>query len=501
MKTIRLAFLAAALACPVFAQDQQPKPAEAAAPTATTTNAVPATTASAPGGKNLRMNFRGAPLDMVLNYMSDAAGFIINVAPGTEVRGRVDVWSNQPLSKDEAVQLLNTVLHQNGYAAIRNGRTLSIVSRDVAKTKDVPVVSGKDPSEIEKSDEMVTQIIPVQYANAQQMVQNLSPLLPEYAANSLSANESGNSLILTATKTDVRRITEIVTALDTAISSVSDISVFGLKHADAKELATAVKELFTPPATNNNDRRNQFMQRMFGGGGPGGGDRGGGGGGGPTPQTQVQAQASRVIAVADERSNSLIVAAPSEAIPTIQKLVEEVDVPVDDITELRVFALKNSSPVEMADTLAQLFPDETQQNNQRRFGGGGFFGRGGAQQTTPSSRMQKAGKVIAVPDERTGSLIVSAAAVLMPQIENMIAQLDKSNAKRQKVYVYSIENADVQQVEQVVRDMFDRSNTQNRNQNMQNNALYNRSQQAIQQQNQNQQGFGQGGGQGRQIGQ
>lgn len=501
MKTIQTAILTAALACPCFV---------ARAQESTSTNA-PAQTTNAPaatarGEKTLRMNFRGAPLDMVLNYMSEAAGFIINIAPGTEVRGRVDVWSNQPLTKDEAVQLLNTVLHQNGYAAIRNGRTLSIVSRDVAKTKDLPVKTGKDPEEIEKGDEMVTQIIPVQYANAQQMVQNLQPLLPDYASNSLTANESGNSLILTATKTDVRRIAEIVTALDTAISSVSDISVFGLKYADAKELATAVKELFTPPQTNNsNDRRNQFFQR-FGGGG-GGGPFGGGGNQPSQPgQTQVQAQASRVIAVADERSNSLIVAAPSEAIPTIQKLVEEVDVPVDDVTELRVFALKNSSPVEMAEILAQLFPDETQQSGQRRFGGGGgpggFFRAMTAAQNQPSSRMQKAGKVIAVPDERTGSLVVSAANSLMPQIEQTINQLDRSNAKRQKVYVYSIENADVQQVEQVVRDMFDRSNTQNRNQNMQNNALYNRSQQAIQQQNQNmQQGFGQGGQQGRQVGQ
>src|SRR5438093_542772 len=76
----------------------------------------------------LRLNFRGVPVDMVLDYLSDAAGFII--IKETDVKGKVDVWSNQPLTRDEAVDLLNTILNKNDYAAIRNGRTLTIVSKD-----------------------------------------------------------------------------------------------------------------------------------------------------------------------------------------------------------------------------------------------------------------------------------------------------------------------------------------------------------------------------------
>ncbi|HXU76570.1 MAG TPA: hypothetical protein VN794_08375, partial [Methylomirabilota bacterium] len=50
------------------------------------------------GSQLLRMNFRGASLEMVLNYMSEAAGFIINVKPGTSIRGKVDAWSNDPVT-------------------------------------------------------------------------------------------------------------------------------------------------------------------------------------------------------------------------------------------------------------------------------------------------------------------------------------------------------------------------------------------------------------------
>src|SRR2546426_7818257 len=141
----------------------------------------PATT-SASGESGLRLNFRGAPLDMVLNYLSDAAGFVINLKPGTDVKGKtVDVWSNQPLNKDEAVDLLNTVLNQNGFAAIRKGRTLTIMTRKEAKTEDIPVNRGCDPDAIPKSDEMVTQIVPVHYANAKQLKKDLKGLLPEGA--------------------------------------------------------------------------------------------------------------------------------------------------------------------------------------------------------------------------------------------------------------------------------------------------------------------------------
>lgn len=466
--------------------------------------------------KPLRLNFRGAPLDMVLNYMSDAAGFIINIAPGTDVKGKVDVWSNQPLSKEDGVELLNTILNQNNLAAIQTGKTLTIVNRNEAKTKDLPVRVGSDPKKIERSDAMVTQVIPVHYANAAALVQNLQPLLPEYAQNALSANESGNALILTATQTDIRRMTEIVTALDTAISSVAEIKVFSLKFADAKALVESVSQLFAPPSQqsqNNNSGRAQFFQQMFGagggpfGGGPGGGGgRGGGGNSGSSGgRGNTSATAARVVAVADERSNSLIVAAPEAAMPEIERLVKEIDVEVDEVTELRVFPLQNSDPAELSEILTQLFPDPTTSTQQGGrfggfgggFGGGGPFGPGGGfrgAQNNSSERAKKQGRVIAVADARTGSLIVTASRDLMPQIEAMIKQLDQSRAKRQRVYVYNLENADVSQVEQIVRDMFDRSNL-SRNNN-QGSALQNRSQQNAQNQGLNQNtGFGgQGGG-------
>src|SRR5260221_13223163 len=91
----------------------------------------------------------------------------------------------------------------------------------------------------------------------------------------------------------------------------------------------------------------------------------------------------------------------------------------------------------MADLFTQLFPDETKSNdpnqNQQgfRFGGGGFnpfargglgnAGRGNTGATDTRERMKKKGRALAVPDQRTSSLIVSAARELMPQIDEMLA--------------------------------------------------------------------------------
>jgi general secretion pathway protein D len=178
----------------------------------------------------LRLNFRGVPLDMVLDYLSEEAGFII--VKKAEVKGKVDAWSNQPLTKDEAVELLNTVLNQNELAAVRNGRTLTIMTREEAKKRGIPVIKGGEADTIPKTDEMVTQIIPVKHANVTTLIANLQPLLDSYA--SMTPNESANSLILTATQADVRRMTEIINALDESISSTSTIKVFALRFADAK---------------------------------------------------------------------------------------------------------------------------------------------------------------------------------------------------------------------------------------------------------------------------
>lgn len=414
------------------------------------------------GSSELRLNFKNAPLETVLNYLSEAAGFIIELQV-PDVKGRVSVWSNQPVTKEEALELLNSALDKNGYTAVRNGRTLTIWTKDEAKRRDLPVKSGNRPEDIPKNDEMVTQIIPVRFISAVQVARDLQPLLPEQAT--LTANEGGNSLILTDTQVSIRRMTEIIQALDTAISSVSSVRVFPLDYADAKAVATVIKDVFAPQETGRaggNAAAARFFNQFRG---PGGGGRGGGpGGGGPEAFAASagggRAPTPRVVAVSEERSNCVVVSAPDEQMPVIEQMIEQLDAPVEAITEIRVFRLNYADAQETSDLLNNLFASANAATGQgfrgqfqfggRRPGGGGR----NAAATEQSSRMLQQSQVVAVPDLRTGSVVVSASRDLMVQIEGMIADLDSDAAKKQEVFVFDVQNTDPQAVQDILQSLF-----------------------------------------------
>jgi general secretion pathway protein D len=437
-------------------ENTPPTPGEPSSPAFTANNNPPGT---------LRLNFRNAPLNLILDYLSDAAGFIINKE--TEVRGTVDVWSKDPVTKEEAVTLLNSNLRKNGYGVVRDGRILSIIALDGIKTDpNLPVNVGSDPNALDGSDEVVTQIIPVRYANATQLMNNLQVLLPTSA--SLSVNESANSLLVVASKRDIRRMLKIVGALDTSIASVSSIKVFQLHYADAKQLASEVQALFAPQTPQGGGFRNQLFN-MFRGGGPGGPGGFGGQGGGNNGSSSGGGNGAKVSATADDYSNSLIVSASPEMMATITDMVQQIDVPTTDVTELRVFHLVHADPTEIADQLGQLFPDtasSSANNNGPGFGfrfGGGRFGANA--QATSSDRTKKKSQVLAVPDPRTSSVLVAAAQELMPHIAEMIQQLDSVDAKHEIVQVRDLQYADPQDVQQVLQDLFNRQNTMKQNNN------------------------------------
>ncbi len=441
--------------------------------------------------KTISLNFKDVPLEEVLEYLSEAAGYII--LADESVSGDVTVISKQKLDKEEALDLLDTILNEQGYTAVRrgaNGRILKIVKLDEAPTEDLPVRSGANPDDIPKKDVMVTQIVPIRFGNATALIENIEPLLPEYST--ISANESSNSIILTDTQANINRIAQIVEALDESISGVTDIKVFALSYADAKELETVIKGIFQQESSGSSRSSRSSFPFPFGRGGDRGSDRNRSSGSG---NSAALAANSKVIAIAEERSNSLVISAPVEMMDTISQLIEEMDKNVEDITEISVYPLQFADAYEMADILTQFFADEEEISNTRggfRFGPGGFFGRGGDSGSSGSSRgnrnssdesnrMLQQKKVVAVADPRTNSVIVSASSELMGQISRMIKQLDSNSAKKQRVYTYTLQHGDIYGVADILRNMFEQqngnfnNNTANRNNQTQNNPLLNRS--------------------------
>ncbi len=403
----------------------------------------------------IMMNFQGASLGDVLNYLSEAAGFVI--VQEAQVTGTVSVVSRQAITPDEAVDLLNAVLLEKGFLAIRNGRILKIVSRAGAAKRDLPVVSGSDPALIPRKDEMVTQILPVRYGEAAKLVENIRPLLAPDAT--ISANEGSNAILLTDTQTNVRRMAQIIRALDTSVSGISTIKVFPLEFADSKQVATMISQLYAS-GTAQASGGNQGGGRGRGGFGPGGG--GGGGGQAAAAQSEARQAASRVVAVADEQSNSVIVSASDDVMVGVADIITRIDTNITDVSENRIFRLQHADSVELAQIITNLYAETetqgTQNRGQGRQGGGpggpgGPGGQGAVAAGQQSQRALRQSRVVAVGDPRTNSLIVTAARESMAQIAETVGRLDATDAKKQRVFVHSLEHADADAVAAVLRGM------------------------------------------------
>jgi type II secretory pathway component GspD/PulD (secretin) len=492
--------LLAADATPAAAPPDQ----AAVAPAATNAEAASSTNADFPPDKGIRLQFVDAQLETVLNYLSKAAGFVIH--PEVSLSGRVTVTAEQPLSKEDALLVVESAIADNGYAVIRDVNILTIRSSAEVKRSNIPTHLFTRLEDIPQNAETATWIIPVRTLNPVALVQNLRPLIG--TDTDLQANESANSLLVTDTQINVRRIADIVMKLDSVSSSINSIEVFPLKYADSKSIADLVKQLFPSADTSGGAGRGGmpgiggFAGRGGAGGGRGGrgGNALGGGGfgglaqllGGGAADNSGSTPQSRISAVSDDHSNSLIVSAPEDLIPIIRELVQKLDQPIEDVTEVRMFKLKNADCTEMASMLASLFPDPNSTDATARptqFGGagggrggarggaaGGFGGAAAGGAGAESEYMKKLASVIAVPDPRTQSLLVSASKDLMPQIDDMIKSLDEETSGQMHSHTIPIANAETIDLMQIITDIYPQGQTSSRANTTQNNPLLQRMQ-------------------------
>lgn len=369
MKIIMTFLLAAVLTAGTFRTDAQssaaPPPATAPpaaaattaapAPAAVGTASVPATaaptlpTASTANTNGLRLNFRGAPLDSVLEYLSDAAGFIIVL--DTQVHGRVDLWSDQPVTKDEAVDLLNSVLNKNGYAAIRDGRKLTVLDKTDAKTRNIPVKIGNDPNAIPDNDEIVTQIIPIRFVEARQLASDLSTFVSPQAT--IVANEAGNSIVVTDTQSNIKHLMQIIQAVDNSAEAETEIRVFRLRYANPSDVATELGNIFPSNSSGNNA---QMPVRFGGGGGPGGFfARMMAANAANNSSSDRMKKATQVTAVADDRIQAVIVSAPKDLMDQIAGMMHDLDVASPRDQNVYVYHLDHGDPNQVVQVLQNAF--------------------------------------------------------------------------------------------------------------------------------------------------
>jgi type II secretory pathway component GspD/PulD (secretin) len=400
-----------------------------------------------PGDTNgLLLNLQDAPLRAVLDYLSDQAGLIVVSEP--DVRGTVTLTARQPVSTAEAVTLLNDQLSRNNYTAVLDGRTLTIMEASRARTNALtPVLSATDPAKIPVNNEIVTEILPVHTLNPGQLVKDLELLIP--GGDTVTANEAGNAVIMTARQKDIHRLASIIMALDS--TAVSEVNVMALNYADAKSVAAEVKELFQS-ADAEVTRAGARMTI-----GPRFGRTGNDGGGEPKEKTAP----TRAVFVADEQMNAVAASAPPDYMPMIARVVGLLDRPGQDVTDIEVFPLLHADPDEVVNEISTVFAPASGTGNAEQparpvglqFGGPGMS-QSASRTAAESNRLKRQATVTAVADRRTQSVIVAAAGDAMGQIRKMIAKLDEGKLGVMELSVYEIGYADAGIVQEAMTTLF-----------------------------------------------
>ncbi len=446
------------------------------AASATTNATADATTSTnaplADGVKGLRPNFVDAPLRLVAQYLARAAGLIVYDDP--TLTGTITVQSDQPLTKDEAIDLFNAALKKNGYILQRGeGRVLRIVRSYL--TEPIETITPNQVTNVVPTSDIVTAIVPVKNVDATSLITTLLHYTVPGESLDLDASVGANAIVVRSSKAHLHRMLELIKALDNPLYSESKVRAFPLLYADAKALAQMIKDLF--PAQN---MRGGFGANVAGFGGGGRGGRGGGGaaaanpflalltaGGGPQQNTS-RMTAPNVVATADDRSNTLIVMGSDEQLTIIADVVANVDVNVEDKMEVRLFHLVNTDPQAVATYLQTLYPNPTttQQNQAGRggfgmrggggFAGGGFGGRGGgaAATTGSSDRVRQETTVLAVADSSKGDLVVKASHSMLEEIADWLNQLDSDTSGQIVVKYWTLDNTDPTLVLQQLQSMF-----------------------------------------------
>jgi general secretion pathway protein D len=284
----------------------------------------------------LVLNFDNADLEVVIQAAAEIAGFNYVLAPGTRGR-KVTVQTSGRISSDELFGALLTILDVNGLAAVRSGNLYRIIPREGAPQTPVKTVVGREVDVAMPPDEIVTQIVPLQFINAQDATTLLRPFVP--AQGTISAHRETNLLIVTDTAGNIRRLLDMLQLVDVEVS-LNELQIMTLKHADAQEVALLVGQI-------------------FGSGRPGATPSGApappppSGANPPAPLGGIGGE--RALIVAERRSNSLVIQARKQDMEAIRRLVAKLDVDIYGGQRVFIHFAENTKARDLATTLDAIY--------------------------------------------------------------------------------------------------------------------------------------------------
>ncbi len=349
-------------------------------------------------GEPVTLNFVGAEIDAVARAMATITGRSVVVDP--RVKGVMTLTTERPVSPAMAYNQFLAALRLQGAAMVDAGGMDKIVPEADAKLQSGGVTVG-DASKLATGSQIVTQIFKLNFESANNLVAVLRPLISPN--NTINVNPGNNSLVITDYADNLRRLAQIIAAMD--VSNATDVEIIGLKHAIASDLAPLVLRLIDAPA----------------------------GAAGAAPGQAADASFKTTL-VAEPRSNSLILRAANPArVALVKSLVDKLDQPTSgvagDAGNIHVVYLKNAEATKIAATLRAALAGEARSPTAASTAPTAGAPASGAQANQPST----GGQIQADPS--TNALIITAPE---PQYRQIRAVIDKLDMRRAQVFVESL---------------------------------------------------------------
>ena len=385
--TSNLAAQPVAPAVPAAAPASAPAPVPAAAPAV----------AAPRRGEPITLNFTNADIEAVARTMATITGRNVVVDP--RVKGTITLATERPVPPAVAYSQFLAVLRLQGYTVVSTAGLDKIVPEADAKLQSGAVFSDR----MVGGNQIATQIFKLNFENANNLLPVLRPLISPN--NTINVNPGNNSLVITDYGDNLRRIAQIIAALD--VASATDVEVIPLQHGIAMDLAPLVLRLLESSRSG-------------------------------TIAPGAQADTSfKTTLIAEPRSNSLILRAANAAQLALAKsLIEKLDQPGSQSPtgNINVVYLKNADATKLAATLRAAMAGEARGVTA---GTTGIVATSTAAMsttgTTAGAQAATGGQIQA--DPATNALIISAPE---PQYRQLRAVIDKLDAPRAQVFVESL---------------------------------------------------------------
>jgi type II secretion system protein D len=383
-------------------------------------------------------------IQQLFQFLSRETNLTI-IASSEDIRGKQLTMVNlRNVTVPDAVNRIKSGLMQFGLTTIQTDTTLIVTTVQKAAKMKVPVRVGLDPEQIPDVDEVITQVIPLSNLQAAQLGASLKPMVSD--AGVVFGDATSNAVVITDVASNIRRIAQVLQAMDTEPEVALRVKVIQIKSGNAETIARALNELFRDEAqvtqmlrkaagAPNPDEMRKMMERA--------------------QTTGVDMIRGRVQIAANADSNQILVKASEENIAIIETLVSQLDAAPAIQTEFRVYRLRYADATKVVEALQEVVQGATGPRSGRRQQDR-FRPWWEQQQRAMGETAQGiVGEVRIAADERLNGIIVATDPRNFTILDALIEQVDQQDQPTEEIEIFFLKFGDATTVVQTLQTLIE----------------------------------------------